>query len=98
MQDNGEIEFSQFVNAYKASIVVSGDTFGGKCTKISTSAAVLSSIFFILIFPFSLALIILSINEVVVVENGISLITNVFLSSCAILALTLTLPPLFPSL
>ena len=43
---------SQLVNAYNASMDLSGETFGGKCTTISTSAAVLSSIFLILILPF----------------------------------------------
>ena len=42
---------------------------------------VLSSMRFILIFPCSLAFIILSIKEEVLVLNGISLITKVFLSS-----------------
>ncbi len=61
-------------------MVLSGDTLLGKCTNISTSEAVLSSIFFIFIFPLSLAFKIESINVVVVVEKGISEITNEFLS------------------
>ena len=81
IQHKGEIEFSQFVNANKASMVLSGEIFGGKCTNISTLAAVLSSIFLIFIFPFSLALTILSIRVEVVVPKGISVITKVFLSS-----------------
>jgi len=46
---------SQLVNAYNASMVLSGDNPEGKCTNISTSAAVLSSIFLTLILPLSLA-------------------------------------------
>jgi len=30
IQHNGEIEFSQVVNAYSASMVLSGDIFAGK--------------------------------------------------------------------
>ena len=97
-QHKGDIEFSQLVNAYNASIVLSGEIPFGKCTKISTLAAVLSSIFFILIFPFSFAFKIESISDEVVVPKGISVITSVFLSSCDIFALTLILPPRFPSL
>ena len=67
MHDSGEIETSQLVNAYKASIVLSGDIPDGKWTNISTLEDVLSSIFLILIFPLSLALIIESIKDVVVV-------------------------------
>ena len=79
-------------------MVLSGDTLAGSVIAISTFSAVLSSIFFILIFPFSFALIMEEIREVVVVEKGISEIIRVLLSSCEILALTLILPPLFPSL
>ena len=68
----------------------------GRCTNISTFSEVLSSIFLILIFPFSLALMIELISVVVVVANGNSVIFRVFLSSIEILALTLTLPPLLP--
>ena len=42
----GEIEDSQEVKAYNASIVKSGEIPGAKWMIISTSAAVLSSIFF----------------------------------------------------
>ena len=77
----GDIEFSQEVKAKSASIVLSGEIPAGKCTRISTSAAVLSSIFLILILLFSLALRIESINDEVVVPNGTSVITNVFLFS-----------------
>ena len=66
-QPNGEMEFSQLVKAYKASMVLSGDNPEGRCIKISTSAAVLSSIFLIFILPLSLALRIESIKEDVVV-------------------------------
>ncbi len=62
-------------------MVLSGETPLGKCTKISTSAAVLSSIRLILILPLSFAFNTESIREEVVVAYGISLITNVFLSN-----------------
>src|SRR5690606_18923986 len=48
IQPNGEMEFSQLVKAYNASMVLSGEIPEGKCTKISTSEAVLSSILRIL--------------------------------------------------
>ena len=80
-QPRGEIDVSQFVKAYKASMVLSGEIPEGKCTNISTSAAVLSSIFFILIFPLSLAFKIESIKDDVLVPKGISDITKVFLSN-----------------
>ena len=54
-QQLGEMLISQSVNAYRASIVLSDETPGAKCTRISTSLAVLSSTFLILIFPFSFA-------------------------------------------
>ena len=98
IQHNGEIEFSQLVKAYNASIVLSGDILGGKCTNISTFAAVLSSIFLILILPLSLAFRMLSISDEVVVAKGISVITSVFLSICEIFARTRTFPPRLPSL
>ena len=98
MQDNGEIESSQSVKLYKASMVLSGEIPEGNEIDISTNSEVLSSTFLILIFPFSFAFKIELINEVVVVLKGISVICNVFLSICEILALTLTFPPLFPSL
>jgi hypothetical protein len=69
-------------------MVLSGDTLAGSVIAISTFSAVLSSIFFILIFPFSFALIMEEIREVVVVEKGISEIIRVLLSSCEILSLT----------
>ena len=95
---SGDIDVSHDVNAYSPSIVLSGDTPLGRWISISTSLAVLSSIFFILIFPVSLALTIESINDEVVVEYGISVITSVFLFNWLILALIFTLPPLIPSL
>ena len=61
-------------------MVLSGESPAGKCTKISTSEEVLSSMRFILSFPLSFAFRILSIREVVVVVKGISVITKVFLS------------------
>ena len=51
----GEIELSQSVKAYRASIVLSGDIPAGRWTSISTDAAVLSSIFFTFILPLSFA-------------------------------------------
>ena len=60
---NGEIDISQSVNLYKASIVLSGDIPEGSVMDISTCSDVLSSIFFILILPLSFALIIELINE-----------------------------------
>ena len=62
-------------------MVWSGETPGVRCTWISTSRAVLSSILRIRIFPFSLAAMIESMIEPVVVPNGISVMTRVFLSS-----------------
>ena len=44
IQAFGDIEISQSEKAYSASIVLSGDTPGGRCIRISTSSAVLSSI------------------------------------------------------
>ena len=43
-QPKGEIDDSQAVNAYNASMVLSGEIPLGKWTKISTSAASLKSI------------------------------------------------------
>ena len=51
----GDKEISQSENLYKASIVFSIDTPGGSVINISTFSAVLSSTFFIFIFPLSLA-------------------------------------------
>ena len=79
-------------------MVLSGDKPAGKWIIISTFAAVLSSIFLILIFPFSFALRIESIKELVVVEKGISVIMILFFSGECIFARTRTLPPLKPSL
>jgi hypothetical protein len=78
-------------------MVLSGEMPFGKCTKISTLAAVLSSICLILMVPFSFAFKMESIKVDVVVPKGISVITNVFLSSWPIFARTLIFPPLFPS-
>ena len=58
----GEIEISQSVKAYNASMVISGEIPAASSMVISTSAAVLSVTFFIFILPVSLALIIESIN------------------------------------
>lgn len=65
---------------------------------ISTFSAVLSSTFLILILPLSFALIIESIRLPVLVPKGISVIKRVLASAFLILALTLILPPLKPSL
>ena len=78
---NGEIETSQFVKLYSASIVLSGEIPDGMVIAISTFSAVLSSIFLIFILPLSLALRIDCINDVVVVEKGNSVIINVSLFS-----------------
>ena len=98
MDEFGEILTSQSVNAYNASNVLSGDVPGVKCIIISAFADVLSSIFLTFIFPFSFALMIDSIKEPVVVPKGISCMIKVLLSAILILALTLTFPPLNPSL
>ena len=97
-QPSGEIEVSQAVNAKSASMVLSGETPLGRWILISTLAAVLSSIFLILIFPLSFAFKMESINDEVVVEKGIWLITSVCLSSWEIRARTRIFPPLRPSL
>ena len=98
MVELGEIETSQSVKAYKASSVLSGETPGAKWMITSTFAEVLSSIFFILIFPFSFAFKTDSIKDPVVVPNGISCITSVLLSTFLIFARTRTFPPRSPSL
>ena len=97
-QQFGEILISQSVKAYKASMVLSEETPGARCTKISTSLAVLSSTFLILIFPLSFAFRMDSITVEVVFPYGISEITNVLLSSLPIFARTFTDPPRSPSL
>ena len=53
---------------YKASIVLSGETPEGRVINISTFSDVLSSTFFIFIFPLSFAFRIELIKEAVVVE------------------------------
>ena len=98
IQHNGDIETSHCVNAYNESMLFWIEDPEGRYTRTSTSDEVLSSIFFIFNFPFSEALIIDSIKEAVVVPYGISLIIITFFSYFSTLALTLTLPPLFPSL
>lgn len=69
-QQFGEILISQSVKAYKASMVLSEETPGARCTKISTSLAVLSSTFLILIFPLSFAFRMDSITVEVVFHTG----------------------------
>ena len=68
------------------------------CTSISTSFAVLSMTFLTLIFPLSLALMILSISDPVVVPKGISLISKVDLSFSSIFERTRIRDPFLPSL
>ena len=75
------MDVSHAVNAYKASMVLSGEISLGKWTKISTADEVLSSTRLTLILPCSFAFRILSIREEVLVLKGISLITKVFLSN-----------------
>ena len=95
----GETDNSQSVQAYKASIVLSEETPAARYTKISAVAAVLSSIFLILIFPLSFAFRIESIKAEVVRPNGISVIRNIlFPASFSILARIFTTPPRNPSL
>src|SRR5690554_3301365 len=94
----GDIETSQSVNAYRASMVLSGDDPAGKWIIISTFCAVLSSIFRIFIFPLSTAFRIDSIRVEVFFPKGISEMIRVLASTLLILALTLTAPPLNPSL
>ena len=93
----GEIELSQLVNAYNASMVLSVEIPLGNCISTSTSLAVLSTTFFIFILPLSLAFRILSIRPPVVVPYGTSVMASVFLSFSTIVARTLILPPRLPS-
>ena len=98
IQQLGEILTSQSVKAYRASIVLSDEVPGARCTNISTLAAVLSSTLRILIFPLSTAFRIESITVEVVFPYGISVIASVLLSILLILARTFTAPPRSPSL
>ena len=98
-QQHGVMLISQSVNAYSASIVLSLDTPGANCTRISTLSDVLSSTLRILIFPLSTALRIDSITKGVVFPKGISVIVRVLLSSdFEIFARILTRPLRSPSL
>ncbi len=94
----GEMDTSQSVKAYRASIVLSLDSSAATCIMISTFSAVLSSTLRILILPLSLALMIDSLIDSEVVENGISVMASVRLSIFDMRARTLTAPPLRPSL
>ena len=85
------------MKAYKASIVLSVDVPLGSCISTSTSLAVLSTTFFILILPLSLAFRMLSISAPVVVPYGTSVMASVFLSFSTIVARTYILPPRLPS-
>ncbi len=64
----GEIDTSQLVNAYRASMVLSLDSSFATWITISTLSAVRSSTRLILILPFSLALMIDSLTDSEVVE------------------------------
>ena len=97
-QQLGEILVSQSVKAYKASMVLSELVPGARLITISTLPEVLSSTFFTLIFPLSIALTIDSMTLEVVFPKGISRMTNVLLSSFSILARIRTVPPRRPSL
>lgn len=69
---------SQSVKAYSASIVLSDEVPGARCTSISTLAAVLSSTLRILIFPLSTAFRMESMTVEVVLPYGISVMASVF--------------------
>ena len=97
-QQLGEMLTSQSVKAYSASIVLSDEVPGARCTSISTLAAVLSSTLRILIFPLSTAFRMESMTVEVVLPYGISVMASVLLSSLLILARTFTAPPRSPSL
>ena len=103
-QQLGEMLTSQSVQAYRASMVLSGLAPGMRCMSISTPAAVMSSTFRTLILPFSAAFSMESMNcdgfcgEPVVLPKGISVMANVFESRFSILARTRRLPPRCPSL
>ena len=94
----GDMDTSQSVKAYRASMVLSGDTSFGRWMTMFTFPAVRSSIFLILIFPFSFAFRMESMTICVVFPNGISVMAMVFLSSFSIRARTLTVPPRLPLL
>ena len=98
IQALGEILTSQSVNAYRASMVLSVEIPGASWISISKSLAVLSTTFFIFIFPLSFAFMMESIMLPVVVPNGISFIKSVFLSFSSIRDLTLIRPPRLPPL
>ena len=97
-QQLGEMLISQSVKAYRASSVLSEDTPGARCTRISTLEAVRSSTLRAFILPRLTAFVIESIRVSEVLEYGISRITSVFWSIFSILALTFMLPPRWPSL
>ena len=69
-----------------------------KLIKISTFSDVLSSMLLTFIFPFSFALIIESIKDIVVIPYGTLRITKVFLSIISIFARDLIFPPREPLL
>ena len=97
-QQFGDILTSQLVNANRASIATSDETPCFKWTNISTSLAVLSSTFFILIFPETFAFRMVSIRLPVVVLYGTDVMESVDLSTTLISALRRIFPPLDPPL
>ena len=97
-QQLGEIDTSQSVKAYRASMALSELEPGMRCTTMRASFEVLSSTLRTLIFPFSIAERIEAMSVEVVLPNGSSVITSVLLSIFSILARTLTEPPRAPSL
>ena len=98
-QQLGLMLTSQSVQAYRASIVLSEDAPGVRCTSISTLADVMSSTLRTFILPFSAAFSMESIKVEgldavpVVLPKGISVMASVLLSRFSILALTRTAPP-----
>ena len=103
-QQLGEMLISQSVQAYRASMVLSLLAPGVRCISISALSDVRSSTLRILILPRSFAFSMLSMKVLgllavpVVLPYGIWVMASVLLSRFSILALTLTLPPLCPSL
>ena len=97
-QQLGDTATSQSVNAYRASMALSEEVPGSRCTSIIAVWAVLSSTLRIFILPFSNAFSIEAITAEVVLPKGISVMARVLLSIFSILALTFTAPPRSPSL
>ena len=94
----GEMLTSQAEKANRAFLVCSGSTPAGRCTRMSTCWAVLSSMRAILIFPFSAAETMVSIRISVVTPNGISVMRRSFFDSVRMRARMRTRPvPRSPS-